>query len=135
MPQDWLSRAFGGSRNWRHFTGAYGIGFWIEACLLSSVLEIWWAGNLEAFTPHLPPYLAHAIDREVVRKDPHHLGLQRLVASRTGGLSCRIAALCDMLMLGLWGDRQNPADRLDPIDLPMRVNKGDHRLNGRSNSA
>jgi hypothetical protein len=91
--------------------------------------------NLEALTLHLPPYFAHAIDREVVHKDPHHLGLQRLVALRTGGLSCRIAALCNTLMVGRWGDRQNPADRLDPIDLPMLVNKGDHRLNGRSSSA
>jgi hypothetical protein len=38
-------------------------------------------------------------------------------------------------MIARWGDRQNPADRLDPISIPMLINKGDHRLNGRSSSA
>src|SRR3546814_13733331 len=38
-------------------------------------------------------------------------------------------------MVSGWGDRQNPADRLDPIIIPMLINETDHRLNGRSSSA
>ena len=33
------------------------------------------------------------------------------------------------------GDRQNPADRLDPVGLTMIVDEGDHRFSGRSRSA
>lgn len=41
----------------------------------------------------------------------------------------------DMLVTGRRGDRQNPADRLDPIDVPVIVEEGDHRLNERPSSA
>jgi hypothetical protein len=34
-----------------------------------------------------------------------------------------IAALCHMLMVAGWGDRQYPADRLDPILTTMLINE------------
>jgi hypothetical protein len=38
-------------------------------------------------------------------------------------------------VIGRRGDWQNPADRLDTVNLAMHVDEGDHRVNGRSNSA
>jgi hypothetical protein len=40
-----------------------------------------------------------------------------------------------MRIVGRRGDRQNTADRLDPEDLTMLFNEGDHLRNGRSSSA
>ena len=40
-----------------------------------------------------------------------------------------------MRMIGRWGDRQHPADRLDPIRPAVIVDEGDHGLNRRSSSA
>jgi len=37
------------------------------------------SGNIEAFAPHLPPHLAHAVNSEVLGKDTRHLGLEFLV--------------------------------------------------------
>jgi hypothetical protein len=40
-----------------------------------------------------------------------------------------------MRMVGAWGDRQNPADRLDPVSSAMIVDERDHGLDRRSSSA
>src|SRR6266481_8310987 len=40
-----------------------------------------------------------------------------------------------MGVIGRQGDRQHPADRLDPMRLAVIVNEGDHGLNRRSSSA
>ena len=40
-----------------------------------------------------------------------------------------------MRMIGRWGDRQHPADRLDPIRPAVIVDEGDHGLCRRSSSA
>src|SRR5690606_1423875 len=46
-----------------------------------------------------------------------------------------VEALCDMIVIGGWGDRQNLADRLDPVMPSLIVDEGDHGLNRRSSSA
>ena len=69
--------------------------------------------NIEPFPLHLPPNLADAIDREVLGKDPNDLGLEGFIALGTGRQQRGITALSDMLMIGGWGDWQDPADRLE----------------------
>ena len=43
--------------------------------------------------------------------------------------------LGDVRMVGRGGDRQNLADRIDPVDLAMIVDERDHGLDRRSSSA
>src|SRR5690606_38586317 len=92
-------------------------------------------GNVKAFPLHLPPHLAYAVNAEVLGKDPHDLRLEGLITLASGRSPGRIAALGNVFVVAGWGDRQNPADRLDPISIPVLINEGDHRLNGRSSSA
>src|SRR5690349_20361967 len=40
-----------------------------------------------------------------------------------------------MIVVRRWGDRQYPADRLDPMLLPVFINEFDHGLDRRSSSA
>ena len=93
------------------------------------------ARNIKAFAPQLPPDLAHAIDAKVGIEYAPHLDPERGVPPRSIRQLCRIIALRHMRMVGRWGDRQNLADRLDPMDGAMVVDKRDHLLNGRSSSA
>ena len=90
------------------------------------------AVDIEAFPTQLSPYLAHAVDLEVIVPDPldfrHKLGVPPDTIAR----SRRIAGRSGASVVCRWGDRQNPADRLDPMLDVMIVNEGDHRLNGRS---
>jgi hypothetical protein len=67
----------------------------------------------EAFPP-LPPDLAHAIDTKILPKHALDLNLQICVAAEPVGQTGGISAPGDMGMTGRRGDRQNPADRLDP---------------------
>ena len=74
------------------------------------------------------------IDREALGKDPHDLRLEGFIALGTGRQPRGIPSLGNMLMIGGWGDWQDPADRLDPIMPTMLVDKGDHRFSGLSSS-
>ena len=93
------------------------------------------AGGIEAFALQLPPDFANAVHREVLLEDPPDFDLQ---GSITLG-SCRklggITPLDQMIVVGGRGNRQNSADRLDPVRLPVIVDEGDHGLNRRSSSA
>src|SRR3979490_2860871 len=93
------------------------------------------AGNVKALALQLPPDLAHAIDLEVLRKDAGDLRLQRHIPPRSRGELLRIGALGDMGMVGRGDDRQDLADRLDPMDLSVIVDERDHGLYRRSSSA
>ena len=68
----------------------------------------------EAFPPQLPPDLAHAIDTKILPEHALDLNLQICVAAEPVGQTGGISAPGDMGMIGRRGDRQNPADRLDP---------------------
>jgi hypothetical protein len=72
---------------------------------------------------------------EVFGKDAHHLRPQILIAPRTNRELRWAAPLCDTLGVGGCRNPQNPADRLDPINIPMFADEGGYRLNGRSSSA
>lgn len=122
-------------RAWRHLVadrGAHRLApdYALEAEIAHQPLDRA-SGNFEPFASHLPPHLANTIDAEILGEDPHDLRLQRLVSSRTDGQPRRVAAFGIVVMIGGWGDRQNPADRLDSILPTMLVDESDHRLNGR----
>lgn len=67
--------------------------------------------------------------------DAPHLRRQHRVPLRPGWALGGIGTACDVSVVGGRGERQNPADRLDPILTPMIVNEGDHRFDRRSSSA
>jgi hypothetical protein len=89
----------------------------------------------EALPPQLPPDLAHAIDAEVLLEHASDLDFQIRVAADPLGQAGGIGALAGVGVVGRRGDRQDPADRLDPVGLTMIVDEGDHGLNRRSSSA
>src|SRR5271157_1700423 len=93
------------------------------------------ACGAEAFPPQLTPDLADAIDAEVFLEHAPDLDAQISVPAKPMRQSGGINPPGDMIVIGRRGDRQNPADRLDPVDLPMIVDEGDHGLNRRSSSA
>jgi hypothetical protein len=83
----------------------------------------------------LPPNLAHAINLEIVVEDAPDFLAQNRIAPRPRRALRGIAARRRMRPIGRRGDRQNLADRLDPVRLAMIVDEGDHGLNRRSSSA
>ena len=93
------------------------------------------SSSAEAFPPQLTPDLAHAIDAEVLLEHAPDLDLQISVAADPVGQAGGIGAPGGMGVIGRRGDRQNSADRLDPVGLAMIVGEGDHGLNRRSSSA
>jgi putative transposase len=72
-------------------------------------------GDFEAFPIQLTPDLAHAVDAPVLSEDTLDLGPQRCVAPCASRQSGRIGPLRQVIVVGGRGDRQNPADRLDPV--------------------
>ena len=93
------------------------------------------AGDVKPFALHLSPNRAHAIDHEVLGENPGSLGLQCHIPSRAQRELLRVGPLGDMIVKGGWGDRQNAADRLDPMHTAMILDETDHSLNGRPSSA
>src|SRR5258708_17204356 len=87
------------------------------------------------FALQLPPDLAHAIDPEVLLEHSLNFWLQGVIPSRSRRQPGRIGAPGGMRMVGRWGDRQHPADRLDPIRPAVIGDEGDHGLCRRSSSA
>ena len=71
-------------------------------------------GDHEALPHHLPPYLAHAVDREVLGEHAGYLGFDRQILPRPRRQPRWILSLRDVFVVGGWGDRQDTADRLDP---------------------
>jgi hypothetical protein len=92
-------------------------------------------GNIEAFALELPPDLADAIDPEVLLKHTPDSDLHGVVLPGAGRQLGRISSFGDMGVVGRGGDRQDLADRLDPMRPTMIVDEGDHGLDRRSSSA
>ena len=85
--------------------------------------------------PKLPPDLADAVDAEVLLVHAPDLGIRADVAPGAGRQLARIGAPGGVGVIRRRGDRQNAADRLDPVDGAVLVDEGDHGLNRRSSSA
>ena len=89
----------------------------------------------DPFAPKPPPDLAHAVDAEVLLEDASDLRPPLGVAPGTGRRPGGVATARSVGMAPRRGDRQHPADRLDPVDAAVIVDEGDHRFEGRSSSA
>ena len=93
------------------------------------------AGDVDALAAELPPHLAHAVDTEVRLEHAADLNHQYGIAlgpwRQLGGID--LSGGVDVI--GRRGDRQHPADRLDPVNLPMIVDEGDHGRDRRSSPA
>jgi len=81
----------------------------------------------------LPPHFAHSIDLEVVVE--HAPDFPAPNAPNASRSRFGIAPARDMLAIRRRGDRQDLADRLDPVRLPMLVDERGQGLNRRSSSA
>ncbi len=87
------------------------------------------------FPLHLSPHFAHPIDLEVVVEHAPDFLAQNGVAPDASRSRFGIAPARDMFVVARRGDRQDPADRLDPVDLAVLVDEGDQALYRRSSSA
>src|SRR5258707_6072263 len=83
-------------------------------------------GNIEALALELSPDLAHAIDPEILIEDAPNLDLQRGILPGAGRQLGGIAPFGHMAMVRRGGDRQNPANPLEPMRPTMIVDEGDH---------
>jgi hypothetical protein len=88
-----------------------------------------------AFALELPPDLAHAIDPEVLIEHAPNLDLQPGILPGARRQFGGIAPLGHMCVVGRGGDRQDLADRLDPMRPAIIVDERDHGLYRRSSSA
>ena len=91
--------------------------------------------NIKALAAQLSPHLAHAIDPSILREHAQDLWAQSFVAGCRIRQSCRIGPLGQISIIGGRGDRQNVADRLDPVSLAVRVYKDHCYFVRRSSSA
>jgi hypothetical protein len=81
------------------------------------------------------PDLAHTVDAEVRLEHTAYLNLQLRIPTRSRRGLGGIDTPRGMSMIGGRGDRQHRADRLDPVGVPVIVDKGDHDFERRSSSA
>lgn len=93
------------------------------------------AGDVAPCSRHLPPDLAQAIDLEGLLEDAGNLGLQDQIPRRPRQQSQWIVSPCNMFVISGRGNRQNLANRLDPMGCAIIVDKRDHLLNRWSSSA
>ena len=93
------------------------------------------AGHVLTLAPELAPDLARPVDLEVGVEDPADFLFQPAIAPGAGRGASGFAPHRQMGMVGRRGDRQNLADRLDPVGLTVIVDERDHGLNRRSSSA
>ena len=87
------------------------------------------------FALQLPPHFSHSVDLEVLVEHTPDFAAQRGVASNAGRRFFRLAPPRRRFVVGRRGDRQNLADRLDPVGLAMIVDEPDQGLCRRSSSA
>src|SRR3954467_2719502 len=93
------------------------------------------ASDRGPFPEKLSPNLPDAIDAEVLLVHAPDFGPQSDIALGPGRQLTRIGAPGGVGVITRRGDRQNAADRLDPVAGAVLVDEGDHGLNRRSSSA
>jgi hypothetical protein len=93
------------------------------------------ASDRDPFSQKLPPHLSDAIDAEILLVHAPDFGPQGDIAPGPCRQLTRIGAPGGVGVVRRRGDRQNAADRLDPVDDAVFVDEGDHGLNRRSSSA
>jgi hypothetical protein len=93
------------------------------------------AGDPDPLPAELPPDLPDAVDAEVLLEHAPDLDHEHRVALGAGRQLGGISPPGSMRVVGRRGDRQQPADRLDPVDGAVLVDEGDHERDRRSSSA
>jgi hypothetical protein len=93
------------------------------------------ASDRNPFPEKLSPDLPDAVDPEVLLIHALDFAPQGDITLGPYRELTRIGAPSGVGMIRRWGDRQNAADRLDPVNGAVLVNEGDHGLNRRSSSA
>src|SRR3954463_7837041 len=93
------------------------------------------AGDPDPLPAELSPDLADAVDAEVRLIHAPDLDHQCCIPPGARGQPLRISPPGGMGVIRRRGDRQHPADRLDPVDGAMLVDEGDHGFDRRSSSA
>ena len=93
------------------------------------------ASHAHALSAELPPDLAHAVDAVVLVEHAADLDHQRRVASGPRRSLGGISLTSRVCVVRRRGDRLHPADRLDPVSIPMLVDEGDQVRDRRSTSA
>jgi len=83
----------------------------------------------------LSPHFAHSVDLKVLVEDAPDVPAKDGVAPNPGWRGVGIAPARGLLVIGRRGDRQNLADRLDPVGLAVIVDERDQGLCRRSSSA
>jgi hypothetical protein len=86
----------------------------------------------DRFPSKLAPDFASAVDAEVLCVHPLDLGLQGAIAMQPWRQARRIGLAGLVGVVLRRGDRQFPADRLDPVPIAMGVDKGHHHFGRRS---
>ncbi len=82
------------------------------------------ARDINAFAQQLTPDLANPVDLEVHFPDARDLGPQSGIPLGSGRCTARISPARGIGAVCRPGNRQNPADRLDPVDAAMIVDEG-----------
>src|SRR5690606_39669938 len=90
------------------------------------------ASDIEALAAQLEPDLAQAVDAPVVLENTPYLGAQRLVPFGTIRQPRRVGTFGQMVIIGGRGDRQNVADRLETVRIPITVEETNHHYGRRS---
>jgi hypothetical protein len=93
------------------------------------------ASDSDPFSEKLSPDLPDPIDTEILLVYAPDFDPQGGIALGPCRQLTRIGAPGGVGMIRRRGDRQNAADRLDPVDGAVLVDEGDHGLNRRSSSA
>src|SRR5215470_12097898 len=93
------------------------------------------AGHRLALPPQVFPNLPGAVDLVLLMPRALDLAAQPFIAARARRPARRIALPRSPLVVQGRGDRQHLADRLDPIDVAVRVDKPHHHFARRSSSA
>jgi hypothetical protein len=90
------------------------------------------ARHIKALALHLPPDFLSPVALVVVIENALDLRPQNGITLDTWRGCLGMVTLCDVVVICRWGNRQNSANRLDPIDISVVVDERNHRLNGRS---
>jgi hypothetical protein len=91
--------------------------------------------HLDPLPAELPPDLADTVDLEVLLPDPPDVLAKARVAPHPRRRRRGCGATGSVAVVRRRGDRQHPADRLDPMDVAVIVDERDHGLDRRSSSA
>ena len=88
-----------------------------------------------ALATQLPPHLPRTVDLVILVPDPANAVAQCRITLCTRWKPSRIGCPGLHLVVRRRGDRQHPADRLDPVQRPVFVDERHHHFGRRSSSA